>query len=99
MLNIQKINEIKKAHNFEIIKNYDCILNIKTIDVKGYLLLGCFLNENSYVCIITYNSMTPYNELIRVFDLSGNRIKDIKNYFTFCIDTYYDKKLFKNNNI
>jgi WD40 repeat protein len=126
LVNNQKINEIKKAHNFEItnlryyldkknnrniimsisssdfnlklwnIKNYECILNIKTINVKGHLLLGCFLNENSNVYIITYNSMTPYNELIRVFDLNGNKIKDIKNYFSFCIDTYYDKKLFKN---
>ena len=48
------------------IKNYECILNIKTINVKRHLLLGCFLNENSNVYIITYNSMTPYNELIRV---------------------------------
>ena len=40
--------------------------------------------------------MTPYNELIRVFDLNGSKIKDIKNYFTFCIDTYYDKKMGKN---
>lgn len=103
LVNIQKINEIKKAHNFEItnlrhyldkknnrniimsispsnfnlklwnIKNYECILNIKTINVKGHLLLGCFLNENSNVNIIIYK----------------------KNYFTFCIDTYHDKKLFK----
>ena len=81
LVNIQKINEIKKAHNFEItnlrhyldkknnrniimpispsdfnlklwnIKNYECILNIKTINVKRHLLLGCFLNENSNVYI------------------------------------------------
>ena len=126
LLNIQKINEIKKAHNYDItnlrhyldkknkrniimsisssdfnlklwnIKNYECLLNIKTINVKGHLLLGCFLNDNNNTYIISYNSMTPYNELIRVFDLNGNKIKDIKNYFTFCIDTYYDKNLCKN---
>ena len=62
-------------------KNYECILNIKTINVKGHILLGCFLKENSNVYI---------------FDLNDNKIKDIKNYFTFFIDTYYDKKLFKN---
>jgi len=126
LINIQKINEIKKAHNYDItnlrhyldkknkrniimsisssdfnlklwnIKNYECLLNIKTINVKGHLLLGCFLNDNNNTYIISYNSMTPYNELIRVFDLNGNKIKDIKNYFTFCIDTYYDKNLCKN---
>jgi len=126
LLNIQKINEIKKAHNYDItnlrhyldkknkrniimsisssdfnlklwnIKNYECLLNIKTINVKGHLLLGCILNDNNNTYIISYNSMTPYNELIRVFDLNGNKIKDIKNYFTFCIDTYYDKNLCKN---
>ena len=126
LINIQKINEIKKAHNFDItnlrhyldkknkrniimsissfdfnlklwnIKNYECLLNIKTINVKGHLLLGCFLDDNNNIYIITYNSMTPYNELIRVFDLNGSKIKDIKNYFTFCIDTYYDKKMSKN---
>ena len=126
LVNIQKINEIKRAHNFDItnlrhyldkknkrniimsistsdfnlklwnIKNYECLLNIKTINVKGNLLLGSFLNDNNNIFIITYNSMTPYNELIRVFDLNGNKIKDIKNFFTFYIDTYYDKKLCKN---
>ena len=67
------------------IKNYECLLNIKTINVKGHLLLGCFLNDNNNTYIISYNSMTPYNELIRVFDLNGNKIKDIKNYFNFSL--------------
>ena len=126
LMSIQKINEIKKAHSFDItnlrhyfdkknkrnilmsisssdfnlklwnIKNYECLFNIKTINVKGHLLLGCFLNENNNIYIISYNSMTPYNELIRVFDMNGNKVKDIKNYFTFCIDSYYDKKIGKN---
>ena len=126
LIKMQKITEIKKAHNSDItnlrhyfdknnkrniimsisssdfnlklwnIKYYECLLNIRTINVKGHLLLGCFLNENNNIYIITYNSMTPYNELIRVFDLNGNKIKDIKNFFTFCIDIYYDKILCKN---
>ena len=107
LMSILKINEIKKAHCFDIInlrnylvkknkrnilmsisssdfnlklwniKNYECLFNIKTINVKGHLLLGCFLNENNNIYIISYNSMTPYNELIRVFDMNGNKVKDI----------------------
>ena len=46
------------------IKNYECLLNIKTINVKGHLLLGCFMNENNNIYIISYNSMATYNELL-----------------------------------
>ena len=76
--------------------NFECLLDIKNINQGGYLDSACFLMDNNQNFIITSNNR--YSELIKVYDFKGNKIKDINNSeegIVF-IDTYYDKKLFKN---
>jgi len=86
-----------KDRNIRILNanNWESILNITNIYISGFLYSGCFLNENNQIYIIT---SPPRNELIKVFDLNGNKIKEINNSKdrTFFIDTYYDDIKYKN---
>ena len=121
----QKINEIKNAHDNYItnfrhfldsinkrtllisissednnlklwdIYNWECLVNIKNINKQGYLISACFLNYNRQVYILASNSHYKKSEEIKVYDLKGNKIKEIQysNENTVFIDTYYEKKL------
>ena len=100
-----------KDYNIRVwnINNYECILNLTNIHnfhSKNYnyqLSSACFLNNNNQIYIITSDySDFIYSSLsdpIKIFDLNGNLIKEIKHYIynnTLFIDTYFDKKLSKN---
>ena len=78
------------------IKNFDCLLNLKEINIKGCLYSACFLNYQNQIYIISTNS-TFRAEPIKVFDLKGNKIKIIKNKkdSVYFIDIYYEKNLSK----
>ena len=85
-----------KIWNFQ---NFNCLLNILNVNKIGLLLSACFFNNNNNIYIITSNRNWDKNgEPIKVYDLGGNIIKELKNYNfnTFIIDTYYDEKLSKN---
>ena len=87
-----------KLWNFE---NFNCLVNIKNINENGILLSACFLNDNNHILILTsqYRKyLGNISEFIKVFDLNGNKIKEINNSDdrTCFIDNYYDVKLFKN---
>ena len=86
-----KYNNIKIWNAY----NLECIINIEEINDGGWLYSTCFLNDNNQIYIITSNANYINNELIKVFDLNGNKIKEIKdtNDLTFFIDTYYNHKL------
>ena len=78
--------------------NFQCIVNLKKINKIGKLLSSCFLDYKKQVYMITCN----YNpdgacEPIKIFDLKGNKIKEINNSNnkTFYIDIYYETN--KNN--
>ena len=83
------------------IRNFECLLEIKDIYEKGSLYSACFLNDNNDNFIVTSNGQLSYGkneELIKVFDFEGKKIKEINNSNenTFFIDIYYDKKLLTN---
>jgi len=81
---------------------FECILNIKKVNLDGAICSACFLYENYQYFIITSNLCTFFKgniiEPIKVYDFKGNKIKEIKDSkeSTFFIDNYYDKKNNKN---
>ena len=79
------------------INNWECLCNFEEINKNGYLLSACFLNDNNQYYIITSN-YSDNSELLKIFDLNGNKIKELINSGddTSFIDTYYDIKLNKN---
>ena len=75
--------------------NWLCIVNIQNINNDGILKSSCFLFNNNQIYIITSNSNSNnYANLepIKIFDLNGNKIKELNNSNddTIFIDTYYD---------
>ena len=78
---------------------YECILNIEKIYSKGQIYSACFLEDDTQIFIIVshYSSfISP--EAIKVYDLNGNKIKELNDskISTNFIDCFYDKKLAKN---
>ena len=78
--------------------DWNCLLNIRNINRKGELYSACFLNEKNKLYIITSNKSFGHSDPIKVFDLKGNKIKEIEDFNDkiFYIDTYYDNKYAKN---
>ena len=83
------------------VKSWECLVNIKNINSDGDLDSACFLRNDDEIYIITSNDKAKnenhLNESIKVFDINGNKIKEINdsNENVYFIDTYYDKKLSK----
>ena len=138
LINKEKINEIKNAHQNNIsnirhhldkfnkrdlflsisskdynvkvwnVTNFQCLLNLNNIDTfysnkHGYIYSACFLANKNQNYIITSDCSpfldSPKSGPIKIFDLNGNLIKEIKgsnDYNTLFIDTYFDEK--KSNN-
>ena len=78
------------------IYNWENILDIKKVNNLGRLYSASFLKDNNNIYIITSNDYI-ISEKIKVYDLKGNKIKEINdsNEPTFFIDVYYDDKLNK----
>ena len=81
---------------WNINNNYECLLDMKSINEKGFLNSACFLKNNCENYIITSNNIANA-EPIKVYDFKGNKIKEINdsNDDTDFIDTYYDNNLNK----
>ena len=80
-------------------KTWNCLLNIKKINVEGVLNSACFLNSNNKLYILTSNcNMIGKCEPIKVYNCNGSIIKELEDscYDTFFIDTYYDNNSSKN---
>ena len=79
---------------------WECLTNLENINRSGELNSACFLNNNMQTFIITSNDkgIKSNSEPIKVFDLKGNKIKEINdsNFTTFFIDSFYDNKYSKN---
>ena len=95
VLSVSTENNNVKVWN---IKNYECLCNIKNIYEKSVILSACFVNENNKIFIVTGNEPYKIFEEIKVFELNGNKCKEIYNYddLTHFIDSYYDKNSSKN---
>ena len=103
--NLDKINKRDliisisgKDNNIKLwnINNFQCLLDIKNINRRGWILSSCFLNYYNDIYIVSSNFKYPYPEGIKIFDLNGKKIREIKNSKKFTesisfIDTFYDK--------
>ena len=80
------------------INNFECILDLREINKNGLLFSACFFIEDKQIYLMTSNNSYTNLEKIKVFDLKGNKIKEINdsNEKTIFIDIYYDKKFYKN---
>ena len=81
-------------------QNCNCLLSLTNIYSKGRIYSACFLNDNSQIYILasSFDWRDDMIELIKVYDLNGNKIKEIEDSYEniFFIDSYYDNKLSKN---
>ena len=93
------------------LNNLECILNIDyrnmTPPAANIINYGpeyrnlnsiCFINNNNNINIIASSINIPQNQLIHIYNLRGEKIKEInnnkiRNYF---VDTFYDNKFSKN---
>ena len=85
-----------KIWNF---KNFECLLNLEKIYNDGFIYSSSFLLDNNQIYIITSNCNWYSNsENMKVFDLNGNQINEIKNSNDqiLFIDVYYDNILSTN---
>ena len=77
----------------------ECLLYVSNIYKEGHLTSACILNYNNELYIITSNkSFDLVNKPLLVFDLNGNKVKEIKDSSddTLIVDIFYDNKLNKN---
>ena len=84
-----------KNNNIKLwdINNWDCILNLKDVNQIGFFYATCFiLDNNNYYIVTSNNCFNGDNEAIKIFDIKGNKIKDIdnSNENTLFIDVYYE---------
>ena len=91
------------AHNNNIkiwnFSNFERLLSINSINKKGWLNSACFLNKDNNIFLVTSNcNREKPVEPIKIFDLKGNKIKELDDSleFTYFIDIYEDK--IKNKN-
>ena len=93
MISISADDNNLKLWNF---LNFDCLVNLTEINKKGCLFSACLLNYNNDIYIVATNSNFKA-EPIKVYDLTGQKIKIIKNYkdSVYYIDIYYDNNLSK----
>ena len=77
--------------------NLECLTDIIDIYKNGYLFSACFLKDNNVFNIITSN-YSENNDVLKVYDLTGNFIKNLNdsNGGVNCLDSYYDFKKSKN---
>ena len=88
----KEINNIKLWN----INNFECLYNFEKIYESG-LLSACLLNDNNKIYIIVGND-SPLSNYINVFNLNGNKIKDINTSIKGIISlySYFDIELSKN---
>jgi len=77
IMTIQEMQKNLKIWNFS---DLSLIFEFKTVYKRGSLHAGCFLNEDQNIYILTGNCRfngTRFSP-IKLYDLNGNKIKDIK---------------------
>ena len=90
-----------KLWNININNSFECLFDIKNINKEGFLDSACFLKDNNQIFILTSNhnnNKEKIPESIKVYDLKGNKIKEIinSNEDTRYINSYYYNLLSKN---
>ena len=92
----------KSDNNIKIwnLTNNICVLNLTKINKDGILNSACFLNYENNNYIITSNRNWVDPSPLKIYNLKGEKIKQISksNRNTFFVDTYYENKKNNNNN-
>ena len=84
-----------KDNNIKILdlNDWSCIVNIPSVNKKGYLNSSCIINDNNDNYNISSNcNFDGDSEPIKIFDFKGRKIGNINNSNeqTFFIDSYND---------
>ncbi len=58
---------------------WECLLVLENINNQGFLNSACFLNDNNNIYIISSNWNFNNTENIKVFNMKGEKIKDIND--------------------
>ena len=79
------------------LKNLECLFNFINLYKDGTLRESCFIYFNDKIYIATSLFCVIKCEPIKIFDLKGNKIKEINDSSnnTFFIESYFDEKLSK----
>ena len=97
LISISNIDNNIKLWN---VINFECLLNLENIYLSGYLESACFIKDkiNIYIATSNYYYNENLNIKIKVFDLKGNKIKEINdsNKKVNFIDSYKDINSNKN---
>ena len=75
---------------------WECLCDYRDINSRDYLFSACFLNHKNQLYVLSSNYTNNFiPEPIKVFDLKGKKISEIKNSrkAVFLIDTFYDEEL------
>ena len=72
-------------------------MNIKNKVNMGSIFSACLLNNNNQIDILVGDRNLVSKELIKIYDINGNIIKELNNSDdgTYFIDSYYDNKYLK----
>ena len=73
------------------VNNWECLFDIEKI-YSSDLYSSCFLNDNNNLYICTSN----YIGEVKIYDINGIKIKEIKLNCNYIIINFYDKNLSKN---
>lgn len=107
--NIRHIQDIVNKRDLLISISYDnnikiwdynlleCLTDIDNIYEFGYILSACFLHDSNMYYIVA-SSYSQTNDILKVYDLSGNKIQEINDSYgsVSFVDTFYDIKTSKN---
>ena len=94
-----------KDRNLKVwnLRDFQCLFDIKDIYKYGKMYTACFVDDKNNIYLIPGIYKYKFRnenkkELLKVFNLEGNVIKEIKNSFKqiLSIDSYFDKTLSKN---
>ena len=77
---------------------WECIYNFKNINMRGQIYSAWFLNFNNNIYIVTSNYIhDQFPEPIKIFDLKGNKIKELKESNGNGDNTHFIDTFKKNN--
>ncbi len=98
ILSISSIDSNIKLWNTQ---NWSILLNLENVYKEGYIKSACFLKDENDLYIVASNFNYSYSfniEPIKIYDIKGNIIKEIKESkdITFYVDSFYDNDLNKN---
>ena len=94
---IMSVSDIDNNLKLWDANNWECILNLENINKQGFLNSAYFLNDKNNIYIISSNWNFKNAEKIKVFNIKGEKIKEINDSDdkAVFITSFYDIKKLK----